>query len=918
MTETDRPARRAVDGDRSMLVTRAVALDDIQILSRAKGGGDGRTVLAYAAVFNTPTEIVDRDGHYKEQNAATAFNRSIAQRGPTDPERGGGSIFSVYNHAKDLAGQPSDLWSVPVGVPLEIKPDSRGLLTVTRYNIDPDSERILEAIKSGSLRGMSYTGIFVRSDPPAGPYYPDAAGDLPLVTRQEIALIEYGPTPIPAFEQAVVVGVRNREVIHMSGHDDAERAAQPAAAGEPDEDDMMNGRAGSVDSSPWDAARAWANGAAASDPAAFYRGICAGERAGGDPGTQAHWALPHHYHPGDAPNAAGVSAALGRLGATTGLANAAAARAHLEAHDRAIHNTAASSSAGRAPDEGTAERADAGEAHPDTSGGDAAPTTSPAANGTEPGERDHSRPAGPRQHPARTSPDQTRRGIMTDNAAGRLTVEERHARQEDISVRLQEIDAEFMGGELTADRQQEWDALNTEFATHARAIIAAEQRQLQLERLAQNRNAGINGAGSSPYGDDDSAGSVGVMERRGGPALIGATSGRGAFTYDVLEIRRNVATESLPAAYRDNAMRAVERARFPGTQDREGAQSRCEYLLNTIDDEDGTLARRMLTTGSPVYMRAFGKAVAKLSTAGLTQEESRALNMGSPGSAGGYAVPFQLDPTVILTSDGALNPLRQICRVEQIVGKTWEGVTSAGITVSRANEAAEASDGAPALAQPSVTPTRVHAFVPFSIEVEQDWNALQAEMVRLLADAKDIEEATSFVTGAGTGNVPQGIVTGIGTAQPPVVLTAATATLAVGDLYSVMDTLAPRWQPRARWIGSLTAFNAYRQLLTAVTSASGDQWVRPSQGNPAELYGYPAHYASAMSTTPSTTGQKPFILGDFNQHLIVDRLGMNVELVPHLFGTANNFPTGQRGIYAIWRNSSLTLVPSAFAMLEVL
>jgi HK97 family phage major capsid protein len=134
----------------------------------------------------------------------------------------------------------------------------------------------------------------------------------------------------------------------------------------------------------------------------------------------------------------------------------------------------------------------------------------------------------------------------------------------------------------------------------------------------------------------------------------------------------------------------------------------------------------------------------------------------------------------------------------------------------------------------------------------------------------------------------------------------------------VMDTLAPRWQPRARWIGSQTAFNAYRQLLTAVTSASGDQWVRPSQGNPAELYGYPAHYASAMSTTPSTTGQKPFILGDFSQHLIVDRLGMNVELVPHLFGTANNFPTGQRGIYAIWRNSSLTLVPSAFAMLEVL
>ncbi len=44
-------------------------------------------------------------------------------------------------------------------------------------------------------------------------------------------------------------------------------------------------------------------------------------------------------------------------------------------------------------------------------------------------------------------------------------------------------------------------------------------------------------------------------------------------------------------------------------------------------------------------------------------------------------------------------------------------------------------------------------------------------------------------------------------------------------------------------------------------------------------------------------GAKPLIVGDFASFLIVDRLGMSIELIPHLFG-ANRRPTGQRGLYA--------------------
>jgi ATP-dependent Clp endopeptidase proteolytic subunit ClpP len=83
------------------------------------------------------------------------------------------------------------------------------------------------------------------------------------------------------------------------------------------------------DNSPWDASKAWAAGAASDDPAAFYRGICAGRKAG-DPATQGAWALPYKYAPSRPANAAGVRNALGRLPQTKGLTNEGEARATLE------------------------------------------------------------------------------------------------------------------------------------------------------------------------------------------------------------------------------------------------------------------------------------------------------------------------------------------------------------------------------------------------------------------------------------------------------------------------------------------------------------------------------------------------------------------------------------------------------------
>lgn len=180
-------------------VLRSFPLDDITIRS----GGDGRTVDAYAAVFDTPTPISDRQGDYLEVLAPTAFDRTIAMKG---------TRFGVfYNHAMTLAGTPSERGSMPIGTPIEVRTDGRGLFTSTRYNSTPLAEEALEAIRTGAITGQSFSGRFIASDmkPPPGGWRADANGDLVTVTRTEVAMDEYGPTPFPAYADAAILGVRS-------------------------------------------------------------------------------------------------------------------------------------------------------------------------------------------------------------------------------------------------------------------------------------------------------------------------------------------------------------------------------------------------------------------------------------------------------------------------------------------------------------------------------------------------------------------------------------------------------------------------------------------------------------------------------------------------------------------------------------
>jgi HK97 family phage major capsid protein/HK97 family phage prohead protease len=470
------------------------------------------------------------------------------------------------------------------------------------------------------------------------------------------------------------------------------------------------------------------------------------------------------------------------------------------------------------------------------------------------------------------------------------TIAELRARLDEIDVRMLEL-----GGDATRSLEEaeetEFTALETERADAEAAIEKIEARAELLRKVAarsprrteRGTDQGAPGFNRSPEDIFD----------------LGAV--RSASTSDADYVKR----------LRDNALRAVEAADF-GEYDKQAAQTQVEKLLRTKDNKRGELAARLLSTGSEAYERAWGKMVMSGGTAFLTGEERDAVERAqaaSTDSAGGYAVPFQLDPTVMLDNASTINPIRQLARQVQIVGKQWNGVTSTGASVSRGAEASTAPDSSFTLAQPTITTNRVQGFVPFSIEIDLEWNALRSEIGALLMDAKAREE-DSFFTGDGTGTNPFGVVaTNTSTAAS----TVGAAALAAADLYTLETTLAPRWRAKGQFVGNKTILNKIRQFDTA---GGAQLWQRVGAGLPSELLGYPVHEASAMASV-LTTGTKILLFGDFSNFLIVDRIGMTVELIPQVFDASNsNRPTGQRGIYAIWMNNSKILVQNAIRALQ--
>ena len=373
---------------------------------------------------------------------------------------------------------------------------------------------------------------------------------------------------------------------------------------------------------------------------------------------------------------------------------------------------------------------------------------------------------------------------------------------------------------------------------------------------------------------------------------------------------------------RDAGLRTIERYTGSGEL-RSEAADRLDELVRG-HDRSGVDARYLAAVGDPAYNTAVGKLVADPAQghSRFTPAEVDAVQkvaavqaeraMSLTGASGGFAVPFTLDPSVLLTSSGALNPVRQLARQITVSTDQWKGVSSTGVTASYVAEATAATDASPTLVQPVIDCAQGRAFVPFSIELGMDWTTLQQELVRLIADGRDVLDATQFLTGTGTDS-PAGVLTGLTTTQR--VQTAGAGAIATGDLYTLKAALPARFIPNATWALHPNRLDSvYR--LTPAGSTTEPQMMPTRDG---ALIGKPVVEWTTMATA-STTGTKYALYGDFQAGFtIADRVGMTVELIPHIFGAAQgNLPTGQRGLYAYWRTGSVVTVPNAFRYGEVL
>jgi HK97 family phage major capsid protein len=359
----------------------------------------------------------------------------------------------------------------------------------------------------------------------------------------------------------------------------------------------------------------------------------------------------------------------------------------------------------------------------------------------------------------------------------------------------------------------------------------------------------------------------------------------------------------------------------------EGAQDRALRNLDgvsdsfqgagAIDTQDALIRRDPIYAADfearsrPEYASAFNKIlrVGSIGDAAVFMDDAERQSMANMWQTramaegvttqGGMAVPVVIDPSVILTDQENVNPFLSTARVVDVVGSNvWKGVSAAGATWSFDLEGAEVSDDSITLAQPTVSVYMARGFIPFSIEVSEDWSGFQAEMTRVLSAGWNDLLLQKLTLGSGT-NEPMGLVTSLdATATSEVQVTTAGALGSV-DLYNAWQQLPAKYHQGASWMASVGAENEIRKLGQYTSSHSFT--VDLTAGSVDVLFGKQLYENAYMSSTITTGHYNWAVVGDLQNYVVARRTGLTAELVPHLIGTTSGRPTGSRGLFCYAR-----------------
>ncbi len=158
---------------------------------RSIPGSDGNTLEGYAAVFGQPALIDSWEGTFREQFERGAFSKTLQERRPS----------LLFDHGKHPM-----IGMLPIGSITSLREDERGLYVKAQIADNWLTEPVRDAIRSGAIDGMSVRMNIVQDR------WQPGADRVPERSIREVALIELGPTPFPAYE-GTTVSLRSREAI---------------------------------------------------------------------------------------------------------------------------------------------------------------------------------------------------------------------------------------------------------------------------------------------------------------------------------------------------------------------------------------------------------------------------------------------------------------------------------------------------------------------------------------------------------------------------------------------------------------------------------------------------------------------------------------------------------------------------------
>ncbi len=479
----------------------------------------------------------------------------------------------------------------------------------------------------------------------------------------------------------------------------------------------------------------------------------------------------------------------------------------------------------------------------------------------------------------------------------------------EMRARFDELKAELRG------LKEKTEALSPDEETRfSAALDEAEALDRQIKELdeRERRMAAIQGSAS---GSVPGASTVPGQINRGNPLS--------------LDLSKSTREER-----RDAALQLVEeRSKGMGWSGRQ--QQHMDRLLRagkSANLDADYIAQRALITDSDAYHQAFLKGIMgqhhlftpeeRAAAAAYHELERRAASEGTM-SAGGYGVPILIDPTIVLTSGALDAPILSIAKTVTITTDQWKGVTSTGLVFEYTAEAAVVADKTPTLAQPTIPVYRADGFIPYSFEIGQDYPGFAEEMAGLLEQGYVNLVASGTMTGSGSGQ-PTGLFTALqrsggkaanGTSGIGVTVSTLGSLFAV-DIRNAWSALGELFRQRSTWVMNVTIESIIRAFGNNL--ALSDFTIDLTQPGESRLTGRPvvlSDYAPAYVNTTASS-QQFCVIGDFSKFLIVQRAGMTVEQVQHLFDPTTGRPTGQRGWLAWTRHGYNVLDTNPFRILS--